>query len=207
MKRYLLFILLLALTLPQTSFAQATKRIRQPATATPLCISANTAGVFTDRLCVGSNSFYGNTPFVFAYNSWNPSSTASVTTNGVSGSVQVANSEISSGVSSGTLTLTFSRIGYYLVTATVGHTHSNSYTTAYFLVTFGGTATRYGDSAATQWANGQDVIDSTERASSSFVVYVSSASQTLTFLPQYVSAGISNVVNHNAFASIIAQPI
>jgi len=54
MNRTLHLILLLSLVWPSTSWAQATKRIRNAATSADTCLAAKVSGTVTDAVCARS---------------------------------------------------------------------------------------------------------------------------------------------------------
>lgn len=62
MKNALHLIILLALTWPSTSWAQATKRVRNPGTSTSVCISPKNATTMVDAICTdGTTTVVGGT--------------------------------------------------------------------------------------------------------------------------------------------------
>jgi hypothetical protein len=157
------------------------------------------------------NLAYGDTsqsqPFSFTFDSWHPSSASgTVQTSPSTGVVDISNTAISSSVSSGTLTLTFNKAGYYKIGVSVGHQHGEAYTTADFRMTFGGTATRIGLPLSTvTWATGIDAGDTDLYETHDFIVNAT-VGQTLTILGKFESGGITSTNSHTAFTTVTATP-
>ena len=140
-------------------------------------------------------------PAVYEYTNWTPSGTGSTSTTPSAGSVTSTNAGITfSGPSSGTVTATINTQGYYQVSASVYHTHTNVYSDARFSCIFGGTASRRGlNSTTLAMAPGIDAQDVNNSQTVVYTVYATPG-QTVTFQPTYISNGIAAAVDHTAYA-------
>jgi hypothetical protein len=120
----------------------------------------------------------------YKYNLWNPTNTTGTTTNAPSSGTSSGNTtNISVSNSSGTLTATLAATGFYLFTFTGNLSVQDAYGYAEMRAAFGGTATLYYDTTnpAAQWGDGD--TDGNMTLSVSFLVQATSASQTVTVLP------------------------
>jgi hypothetical protein len=120
----------------------------------------------------------------YKYDLWNPTNTTGTTTNAPSSGTSSGNTtNITVSNSSGTLTTTLGAVGFYLFTFTMNLSCQDAYGYAEMRAAFGGTATLYYDttSPAAQWGDGD--TDGNMTLSVSFLVQATSASQTVTVLP------------------------
>lgn len=134
----------------------------------------------------------------YNWSSWSPSDVAGTDTVAPS----TGNSDYSSNVTvsnaSGTVTVTFTNGGKYVLGFDMQTIHGEVFTRSSVHAIFGGTATRYASSNSA-YSSDDSVNDTNGSLAAGFGI-VATAGQTLTITP-YFLVNATNVVNHTAYAN------
>jgi hypothetical protein len=137
----------------------------------------------------------------YQWDSWSPSDVSGTGTNSpATGTTNAATKYMSIANSSGTITITFTKAGTYLITVSTRASHANAYSVSQISSILGGTATRR---KSTNYItnNGQNDIDSDNSASETFLVEAT-VGQTLTVLHTLYLTGDGTTAQHVATAQM-----
>lgn len=197
-------------------------RILNPAASYPYVIGAGghgstatgNGGNGADGVIIVTE-YYGTYNFIFAsdqitkmgsYN-WDafiPTNNSGTVTNAPStGTLQTPSATyMSFANSSGTVTVTFNKIGKYQACVSEAWTAGNTYTFSRLTVTLGGTATRYTSNSTLSSTGQKDTVNSDHGISRCFGVAATALSQTLTVLPKQELSSANATSNFNAYADL-----
>lgn len=160
-----------------------------------------TSSVFSTITSTGIQSFI---PTITGYqwDSWNPSDLIGTATNAPSTGTTDSSSYASPANSSGTVTITFSVAGKFLINIQGYTNHGNVYTFSRIVMAIGGTATRrFGGSDI--MVSGDPALDQNYTLSGNFMV-IATAGQTLTILPTLELTGSGTTGQFTAYANCVA---
>jgi len=160
--------------------------------------TAPAAGTFTTLI-------YSNTTLAnYLWTDWAPSDVTGTTTNAPGTGTTDNSNFVSLSNSSGTLTITFSVAGKYLISIISATQHSQTYTYDNLYLNFGGTATIRQPTGAVPCNSGEAALAQNFAISSCYYVSATAA-QTLTILPQYRIVGAGTTANHTAGCGVAIQ--
>lgn len=165
-------------------------------------VAISTGG--TERLRInaaGTTTYTRTTLASYLWTSWNPTNLTGTVTNAPATGTTDDSDYATSSNSSGTLTITFSVAGKYLININSAASHANVYTNDRLITNLGGTATRRITQTAP--ANSGSVTNSQNFSITTSFYVVATASQTLTILPTYeLNAGGGTTSQHIAYCNV-----
>jgi len=174
-----------------------------PATAST--INNTSIGVTTPAAGKFTTLNYSNTTLAnYLWTDWAPSDVTGTTTNAPGTGTADTSNYVSLSNSSGTLTVTFSVAGKYLISIISATQHSQTYTYDNLYLNFGGTATIRQPTGAVPSNSGEANLSQNFTISSCYYVSATAA-QTLTILPQYRIVGAGTTANHTAGCGVAIQ--
>ena len=157
------------------------------------------------KLHVAGNIIYTSTSLAnYLWTDWAPSDVTGTTTNAPGTGTTDNSNFVSLSNSSGTLTITFSVAGKYLISIISATQHSQTYTYDNLYLNFGGTATIRQPTGAVPCNSGEAALAQNFAISSCYYVSATAA-QTLTILPQYRIVGAGTTANHTAGCGVAIQ--
>jgi hypothetical protein len=174
-----------------------------PATAST--INNTSIGVTTPAAGKFTTLNYSNTTLAnYLWTDWAPSDVTGTTTNAPGTGTADTSNYVSLSNSSGTLTVTFTIAGKYLISIISATQHSQTYTYDNLYLNFGGTATIRQPTGAVPCNSGEAALAQNFAISSCYFVSATAA-QTLTILPQYRIVGAGTTANHTAGCGVAIQ--
>jgi hypothetical protein len=174
-----------------------------PATAST--INNTSIGVTTPAAGKFTTLTYSNTTLAnYLWTNWAPTNVTGTTTDAPATGTTDTSNYVSLANSAGTLTITFSVAGKYLISIISATQHSQTYTYDNLYLNLGGTATVRQPTGAIPSNSGDPTLAQNFAISSCYFVSATAA-QTLTILPQYRIVGAGTTANHTAGCGVAIQ--